>query len=194
MKRFNTTGTCRPDEHYMVDITERVAVIREMVARGDYFCINRGRQYGKTTTLETISNRLSDEYCIFPISFEIVSDITFADEEKLYAMFVWLLVQQFKWVPLIGLDQEVGNEIKSFHDTHKERCTEAELSELISTICYRNKKPIVLLIDEVDQAGNHNAFLKFPYGASGFCHYRYAYYDRNLHQPHCDDQSWLMPK
>ena len=65
MKRFNTAGTCRPNEHYMVDIAERMEIIRKMVANGDYFCINRGRQYGKTTTLEAISNQLSDEYCVF---------------------------------------------------------------------------------------------------------------------------------
>ena len=50
MKRFNTAGTCFPTEHYMVDIHERVQEIASMVERGDYFCINRGRQYGKTTT------------------------------------------------------------------------------------------------------------------------------------------------
>ncbi|MBQ0056757.1 MAG: AAA-like domain-containing protein [Bacteroidales bacterium] len=161
MKTFNTAGTCRPNEHYMVDITERLEIIRKMIAKGDYFCINRGRQYGKTTTLEAISTQFTDEYCIFPISFEIVSDTTFADEEKLYSTFVWLLAQQFKWMPLKGLDEEVGNEIKSFSDTHKEKCSETELSEFISTICHRNKKPIVLLIDEVDQAGNNVSFLKF---------------------------------
>ncbi|MDD6895128.1 MAG: hypothetical protein PUD51_04625, partial [Prevotellaceae bacterium] len=91
MKRFNTAGTCRPKEHYMVDITERLEIIRKMVAKGEYFCINRGRQYGKTTTLKAISNTFSDEYCVFNISFEIISYSTFADEEKLYSMFVWLL-------------------------------------------------------------------------------------------------------
>ena len=161
MKRFNTAGTCRPNEHYMVDITERLEIIRKMVANGEYFCINRGRQYGKTTTLEAISNRLTDEYCIFQISFEGISDSTFADEEKLYSMFVWLLVQQFKWVSLEGLDEETGNEIKSFYGTHRERCSEMELADFISTICHRNKKPLVLLIDEVDQAGNHVSFIKF---------------------------------
>ena len=161
MKRFNTAGTCRPNEHYMVDIAERLGIIRKMVAKGEYFCINRGRQYGKTTTLEAISNTFSDEYCVFSISFEGISDSTFADEEKLYSMFVWLLVQQFKWVPLKGLDEEVGNEIKSFYDTHRERCSEMELADFISTIYHRNKKPLVLLIDEVDQAGNHVSFIKF---------------------------------
>ena len=161
MKRFNTAGTCRPNEHYMVDITERLEIIRKMVAKGEYFCINRGRQYGKTTTLKAISNTFSDEYCVFSISFEIISDSTFADEEKLYFMFVWLLAQQFEWVPLAGLDDEVKELIQNFLESHEERCSEKELTKFISTICQRNKKPLVLLIDEVDQAGNHVSFIKF---------------------------------
>ena len=161
MRRFNTAGTCRPNEHYMVDITERLEIIRKMVANGEYFCINRGRQYGKTTTLKAISNTFSDEYCVFNISFEIISDSTFADEEKLYSMFVWLLAQQFEWVPLAGLDDEVKELIQNFLESHKERCSEKELTKFISTICQRNKKPLVLLIDEVDQAGNHVSFIKF---------------------------------
>jgi len=51
MKRFNITGKCIPEQHYMVDISERIERIRKMVDAGDYLCINRGRQYGKTTTL-----------------------------------------------------------------------------------------------------------------------------------------------
>ena len=161
MKRFNTAGTCRPNEHYMVDITDRLEIIRKMVANGDYFCINRGRQYGKTTTLDAVSNQLSDEYCIFQISFEGLSDSSFVDEDKLYASFVYLLADLFEWVPLDGLDEEVGGYIRDFVESHDEKCSEKELTKFISTICHRNKKPIVILIDEVDQAGNYSSFLKF---------------------------------
>ena len=48
MRRFNTTGTCIAEMHYIVNIDERVRQIKKMVDRGDYFGINRGRQYGKT--------------------------------------------------------------------------------------------------------------------------------------------------
>lgn len=160
MKSFNTAGTCRPDEHYMVDITERLAIIRKMVAKGDYFCINRGRQYGKTTTLEAISSTLSDEYCIFSISFEAMPDSYLADEELLYAGFVDLMARSFLWTPLDGLDAEVGEYITTFSQTHADRCGEKELSLFVSTVCHRNSKPVVLLIDEVDQAGNYPSFLK----------------------------------
>ncbi|MBR6242849.1 MAG: 9-O-acetyl-N-acetylneuraminate esterase, partial [Ruminococcus sp.] len=69
-KRFNTTGTCFPEMHYMVDITERLAAIKKMIDRGDYFVINRGRQYGKTTTLKALEKYLADDYCVISLDFQ----------------------------------------------------------------------------------------------------------------------------
>ena len=51
---FNITGCCNPQEHYMVNLDSRLAQIKKMVDKGQYFCINRGRQYGKTTLLEPV--------------------------------------------------------------------------------------------------------------------------------------------
>jgi len=160
MKAFNTAGTCRPNEHYMVDITERLDIIRKMIAKGDYFCINRGRQYGKTTTLKAISSSFSNEFCVFSLSFEGLSDSSYADEEKLYASFAYLMADTFEWAPLEGLDKEVGEYISAFSESHDEKCSEKALSKFISNVCHRNSKPVVVLIDEVDQAGNYPSFLK----------------------------------
>ena len=87
MKRFNTAGTCFPTEHYMVDIHERVQEIASMVERGDYFCINRGRQYGKTTTLSALRDYLMDEYIVFSISFEGMGNKDF-EEANFYKYFL----------------------------------------------------------------------------------------------------------
>ena len=51
MKEFNTTGICYPYKHYMVNIDSRIEEIEKAVVKGEYITINRGRQYGKTTTL-----------------------------------------------------------------------------------------------------------------------------------------------
>ena len=52
---FNTEGICWPDLHYMVPLDERLEKIKGLfVDRGKYFIINRGRQYGKTTTLQAL--------------------------------------------------------------------------------------------------------------------------------------------
>ena len=61
MKRFNTTAICIPSMHYMVDLSERVNEIRKMVEAGEYFTINRARQYGKTTTLDALERNIFSE-------------------------------------------------------------------------------------------------------------------------------------
>ncbi len=53
---FNTEGQCEPEEHFMVRLEERLEKIKTLyVDRGKYFVINRGRQYGKTTTLRALA-------------------------------------------------------------------------------------------------------------------------------------------
>ena len=51
MKRFNVTGTCIPQKHYMVDTSAKLNQITKMIEQDSYFAINRARQYGKTTSL-----------------------------------------------------------------------------------------------------------------------------------------------
>jgi hypothetical protein len=46
-RSFNVSGPCRPDKHYMVDLESRLEEIRQMIDAGEYFVINRARQYGK---------------------------------------------------------------------------------------------------------------------------------------------------
>ncbi|MDO4547773.1 MAG: ATP-binding protein, partial [Clostridia bacterium] len=54
-KVFNITGPCVPDLHYMVDTGKKIdEIIKDYVDAGEYFTINRARQYGKTTTLELL--------------------------------------------------------------------------------------------------------------------------------------------
>ena len=57
-KIFNTTGVCLPEKHYMVDLTSRLEKIKKLVDNGDYFVINRARQYGKTTILRALAQFL----------------------------------------------------------------------------------------------------------------------------------------
>ena len=75
MKTFNTTGKCIPSLHYMVDISRQVEAAAQLVRDGNYFCINRGRQFGKTTTLSALKRKLDKEgYSVFSLSFEGLDD------------------------------------------------------------------------------------------------------------------------
>lgn len=70
MKKFNVTGTCIPEKHYMADISDKLSRIIGMIENEEYFTINRARQYGKTTTLSQIDRKLREKYTVLRISFE----------------------------------------------------------------------------------------------------------------------------
>lgn len=159
MKRFNTAGTCRPNEHYMVDITERIEIIRKMIAQGDYFCINRGRQYGKTTTLEALAESLASEYTVFKLSFEGASQESFASLPVTSAYFLKSLLFNAR-LGLTSLDDAALQILEKAVDG-KDSIADMDFAYTIPNLCKANSKPIVILIDEVDQASNYEAFLLF---------------------------------
>lgn len=79
-KRFNVNGSCNKEKHYMVDLSSRLDEVRRMVDNGDYFVINRARQYGKTTILRALSVCLQDMYRVIFIDFQRMSTEDYADE------------------------------------------------------------------------------------------------------------------
>ena len=89
-KKFNITGLCFPQEHYMADVSKKLEQAYTMVENGDYFIINRPRQYGKTTTLYTLADTLrkTGDYIVLNTSFEGVGDIVFNDEKVFSQGFV----------------------------------------------------------------------------------------------------------
>lgn len=89
MRYFNTEGRCRPDQHYMVRLDSRLETIKRLfVDRGKYFVINRGRQYGKTTTLRALAEYLKTDYVVLSMDFQSMSDIDFADESSFVLSFI----------------------------------------------------------------------------------------------------------
>lgn len=51
-----------------------------MIDRGDYFTINRGRQYGKTTIIRALASYLSEDYFVISMDFQFVSHSDFVSE------------------------------------------------------------------------------------------------------------------
>ena len=86
---FNTEGQCEPDMHYMVRLDDRLKKIKvRYVDRGSYFVINRGRQYGKTTTLRALAEYLRNDYAVISLDFQKLSDANFRDEYAFVVAFI----------------------------------------------------------------------------------------------------------
>ncbi|MEN9612936.1 MAG: hypothetical protein RLZZ628_3750 [Bacteroidota bacterium] len=154
-KKFNVTGNCFPDRHYMADVSQKMAATLKLVQEGEYFIINRPRQYGKTTTLYGLSHALrqTGEYLPFNVSFEGIGNNAFESEAGFVRKFTRLLARYARHTApnfAEGL-KKMSLEVQDFDD----------LGEGISDLTEGTPKKIVLLIDEVDQSSNNEIFIKF---------------------------------
>lgn len=68
-----------PKIHYMVDISDKLRQIKSMVDTGQYFTINRVRQYGNTTTLRQLREYLKEEYLVVSLDFQRLDTAKFQD-------------------------------------------------------------------------------------------------------------------
>lgn len=160
-KKFNTAGTCFPDRHYMVDITGRLERIRGLIEDGSYFCINRGRQYGKSTTFESLSEFLKDEYTVFQISFEDMAQSAYDSLETVLAAFCRKLAWAVNYYRGFSLCETSSALFAKLDFRNRNAVSADDFSEFVAEFCATNDKPVVILIDEVDQAGNNDSFVKF---------------------------------
>lgn len=157
MKReFNVTGNCNQKKHYMVDISAKLDHVMNLIYKGEYFAINRPRQYGKTTILGAIAQTLTskpDEFILCDLSFEGIGDKIFTDESNFCPQFAEML----------------ADSLERFYPEHADYImTQVSgishfrtLSRFISRFVRKTEKQIVLLIDEVDKSSNNQLFLSF---------------------------------
>ena len=155
-KKFNIVGWCHPQRHYMADISGKVEQVMQMVFDGEYFIINRPRQYGKTTMLKTIDYALSksSEWLVFSTSFEGIGSEEYANASSFCKSFLGLLTKQM----IEKEEKQLNHLIEKSKPNVK---TLGELSTFITQLVHQTDKKLVLLIDEVDKSSNNQLFLDF---------------------------------
>ena len=158
---FNTEGVCIPDIHYMVRIDDRLDRIKRMyVDREKYFVINRGRQYGKTTTLKALEEYLEENYLVIAMDFQMMSMANFANEKIFVTKFIGQIENSLsrKKKRIKDLDNVLDSLVSLKTDENVSMDT---MFERLSKMCKISQKPIVLMIDEVDSASNNQVFIDF---------------------------------
>ena len=134
----------------MVDISGKVSQIMAMVEQGDYFTINRARQYGKTTTLWALEEELVKQgYTVARISFEGVGDTPFENEKNFCQNLLEQIYDELKWYKVKGANLWKDNSVTTFK----------KMDVFLNKAC--NGKKLVLMIDETDKTSNNLVFLRF---------------------------------
>ena len=134
-----------------------------MVDAGQYFTINRARQYGKTTMLYALEEYLKKEYLVISLDFQELGDASFSTEYTFSRAFAIIFADAY--------EKQCENQDNSGRKLTEEMVFSAEsrpqdfdlfqLFRNLTTICDASPKRIVLMIDEVDTATNNQVFLDF---------------------------------
>lgn len=154
-KKFNVTGVCIPELHYMVNTEKRInQIVTDYVEKGSYFTINRARQFGKTTTLYLLEKRLKESYTVLRLSFEAADELfssmyTFA-KGLIRNISRELKIQKAEPLLIENWAQPISSEFPF-----------SDLSDRITDLCENSDKEIVLMIDEVDKSSDNQIFLSF---------------------------------
>jgi len=127
----------------------------KMIEQGDYFTINRPRQYGKTTTLFLLWWKLQRSEDYFPIfvSFEGLSDEQWKSESKFCPTLLNYLLENIN-----VSNSEIAD---LFKEREKEVVDFSTLFKVLNDLIKKIGKKVVLFIDEVDRASNFELFTKF---------------------------------
>ncbi len=153
---FNVNGACQPAKHYMVDLELRLKTIKLMIDAGEYFTINRARQYGKTTILRALAKFLKDDYEVVSLDFQRISSLSFESEQVFVAAFSEELLSGVKNFP-----DKIKEKLTSFVERRARINSLQALFKVLNLWCEKSEKPVVLMIDEVDTATNNQIFLDF---------------------------------
>lgn len=154
-KKFNITGVCLPNRHFMVNLSAKTKQIMALIEEGAYFTINRPYQFGKTTILQHISRFLAnkDDYQVIRLSFQGVDEKWHRSDDAFAKMFINLLTRYLRYTQ---------PELIPFLDQLNAKVTDMDalsngITELVSTL----GKKLILLIDEVDASSQYLPFLNF---------------------------------
>ncbi len=130
-----------------------------MIDAGKYFTINRGRQYGKTTTLLALQNALNANYDVISLSFEGIGNDGFENEKTFVKEFCRQLKREIRAGAKIP--QNIKNQIEDYFSRKDNNANLGDLFDTILDWCEEVPNGVVLFIDEVDSATNNQVFLDF---------------------------------
>lgn len=142
---FNISGHCQADKHYMLSPTSRLPDLEGLIAQENYFVIHAPRQTGKTTAMISLAQELtsSEHYAAVMVSVEIGS--AYNDDPgaaEVAILPTWrdtiedTLPQDLQ--PPTWNYPEPGQRIRASLRAWAQAC----------------KRPVVLLIDEIDSLEN----------------------------------------
>ena len=144
MRKFNTTGPCFPDEHYMLPALDRLPGIRELVAGGNYFVVHAPRQTGKTTALKALVREINEKGDMFAVYCTLETLQNRSDPEKTNIAIRDLIADNVEMSPCYV-------PVASAPALRSDRGgVGLAVRTVLQNVCRASGKPVVVFFDEAD--------------------------------------------
>ncbi|MCI5224323.1 MAG: ATP-binding protein, partial [Candidatus Electrothrix sp. AR4] len=140
-KKFNTTGPCLQERHYMLPPEQRLSQVRDLIDDHSFFVIHAPRQTGKTTLLRNLSRQLTEEgdYAALTVSLE---SFTQPDVDRMLPR----ILAKLEYDSRFQLPPELSPPASEAFVAQPDVALTKYLSAWSSTI----NRPLILFFDEID--------------------------------------------
>jgi len=142
-KFFNTSGPCEPDDHYMVNCSERLNELYSLIENKRYFIFHAPRQTGKTTNMIAFARELNEQHKYLALYVNVEAgqacrnDIEAVNE---------IIVSECEDAAITFLPKQYQPSDECF----KFRTLNTGFGAFLTKWCRELPKPLVLFLDEVD--------------------------------------------
>ena len=146
-KRFNITGPCFPEQHYMLPALGRLPQVHTLVEEGDYFVIHAPRQSGKTTALQGLVREINakGEMLALYCTLETLQGAT--DPNDAMPKLQRLLVRSANAVLAQSGSRQLPEPVWADNDTSR---VVTAVSDTLTNFCHAAGKPVAVFFDEAD--------------------------------------------
>ena len=143
---FNIGGPCIAADHYMLPAAERLPEVMMLIRKKQYFVVHAQRQCGKTTAFRAMMDEINAKGEMVALYCSVEAVETFTEPEKGAAE----IVGQLRFS--VGLYPDLfGATAKADLLTALQGIEpSAKITEALSWLSARIKKPLVVFFDEVD--------------------------------------------
>ena len=140
-RKFNTTGPCLQERHYMLPPEQRLSEVRDLIDDQAFFVIHAPRQTGKTTLLRNLSRKLTQEgrYAALTCSLE---NFTQPDPERMLPR----ILAQLEYDAQRQLPEELS---PPQHESYA-AVPDVALQHYLSDWSDQLARPLVIFFDEID--------------------------------------------
>jgi hypothetical protein len=146
-KFFNTAGPGIPEDHYMIDPLRRInyGEISTLIMRKRYFALHAPRQTGKTTSLLAMAKKINEDGDLSCVYMNVEAAQT-ARSDVARGMRAIMTELGEKIERYAGDRSPIDGVPRLIEEAGPDRA----LSSMLARYCGSSKKPLVLLIDEID--------------------------------------------